>query len=140
MKRLLIKNFGPIKEANLAFGRVNIITGMQSSGKSCVLKTACYCSWVEKRLELTQKTNGFGKGSAFIDIMTDYYKMVSYVQDNTYIEYETRYLKFSYDHLFKTFKMVWKSKRWEYRRPKVSYIPADRNLVAAIPGCQWMGI
>ena len=56
MKRLLIKNFGPIKEANLTLGQVNIITGMQSSGKSCVLKTACYCSWVEKRLELTQKS------------------------------------------------------------------------------------
>ena len=134
MKRLLIKNFGPIKEANLAFGRVNIITGMQSSGKSCVLKTACYCSWVEKRLEITQKENGFGKGSAFIDILADYYKMVSYIQDDTYIEYETSHLKFSYDHLSKTFKMAWKSKRWEYKRPKVSYIPADRNLVAAIPG------
>lgn len=134
MKRLLIKNFGPIKEANLTLGQVNVITGMQSSGKSCVLKTACYCSWVEKRLELTQKVNGFGKGSAFIDIMADYYKMVSYIQDNTYIEYETRHLKFSYDHSSKTFKMAWKSKRWEYKRPKVSYIPADRNLVAAIPG------
>lgn len=32
MKRLLIKNFGPIKEANLTLGQVNIITGMQSSG------------------------------------------------------------------------------------------------------------
>lgn len=134
MKRLLIKNFGPIKEANLTLGQVNIITGMQSSGKSCVLKTACYCSWVEKRLELTQKINGFGKGSAFIDIMADYYKMVSYIQDNTYIEYETRHLKFSYDHSSKTFSRTWKSKRWEYKRPKVSYIPADRNLVAAIPG------
>ena len=134
MKRLLIKNLGPIKEANITLGQVNIIIGMQSSGKSCVLKTACYCSWVEKRLELTQKINGFGKGSAFIDIMADYYKMVSYIQDNTYIEYETRYLKFSYDHLSKTFNMTWKSKRWEYKRPKVSYIPADRNLVAAIPG------
>lgn len=134
MKRLLIKNFGPIKEANLTLGQVNIITGMQSSGKSCVLKTACYCSWVEKRLELTQKVNGFGKDSAFIDIMADYYKMAGYIQDNTYIEYETRYLKFSYDHSSKTFKNTWKSKRWEYKRPKVSYIPADRNLVAAIPG------
>lgn len=134
MKRLLIKNFGPIKEANLILGQVNIIIGMQSSGKSCVLKTACYCSWVEKRLELTQKINDFGKGSAFIDIMTDYYKMVSYIQDNTYIEYETRHLKFSYDHSSKIFRMTWKSKRWEYKRPKVSYIPADRNLVAAIPG------
>lgn len=134
MKRLLIKNFGPIKEADLTVRKVNIITGMQSSGKSCVLKTACYCSWVEKRLELTQKANGFGNGSAFIDNMADYYKMTGYVQDNTYIEYETRHLKFSYDHQSKTFKMVWKSKRWEYKRPKVSYIPADRNLVAAIPG------
>lgn len=134
MKHLLIKNFGPIKEANLTLGHVNIIIGMQSSGKSCVLKTACYCSWVEKRLELTQKINGFDQGSMFIDIMTDYYKMVSYIQDNTYIEYETRHLKFSYDHSSKTFRMTWKSKRWEYKRPKVSYIPADRNLVAAIPG------
>lgn len=134
MKRLLIMNFGPVKEANITLGQVNIITGMQSSGKSCVLKTACYCSWVEKRLELTQKVNGFGKGSAFIDIMADYYKMAGYIQDNTYIEYETRHLKFCYDHSSQTFKMTWKSKRWEYRRPKVSYIPADRNLVAAIPG------
>ena len=30
MKRLLIKNFGPIKEANLTLGQVNIITGMLS--------------------------------------------------------------------------------------------------------------
>ncbi len=134
MKHLLIKNFGPIKEANLTLGQVNIIIGMQSSGKSCVLKIACYCSWVEKRLELTQKINGFGKGSTFIDTMADYYKMFDYIQDSTYIEYETRHLKFSYDHSSKLFEMKWKSKRWEYKRPKISYIPADRNLVAAIPG------
>lgn len=134
MKRLLIKNFGPIKEAHITLGQVNIITGMQSSGKSCVLKTACYCSWVEKRLELTQKVNGFADGSAFIDIMSEYYKMAGYIKHNTYIEYETRHLKFSYDHSSKSFKMGWKSKRWEYKKPKVTYIPADRNLVAAIPG------
>lgn len=133
MKRLLIKNFGPIKEANLALGQINIIIGMQSSGKSCVLKTACYCSWVEKRLELAQKVNGFGQGSTFIDMMADYYDMAGYVQDNTYIEYETRYLKFCYDHSSRTFELKWKSKRWDYKRPKISYIPADRNLVAAIP-------
>lgn len=134
MKRLLIKNLGPVKDAELTLGQVNIIIGMQSSGKSCVLKTACYCSWVEKRLELTQKPNGFGQGSTFIDIMADYYKMTGYIQDNTYIEYETSYLKFSYDHSSRTFELRWKSRQWDYRRPKVSYIPADRNLVAAIPG------
>lgn len=134
MRRLQIKNFGPIREANLTLGRVNVIIGLQSSGKSCVLKTACYCAWVEKRLELTQKVNGFGLGSTFIDRMAQYYNMTGYVCADTYIEYETDHLKFSYDHSVKAFTLEWKSGQWEYKRPKVSYVPADRNLVAAIPG------
>lgn len=134
MRHLVIRNFGPIQEADLEIGPVNVIIGMQSSGKSCVLKTACYCAWVEKRLELAQKPNGFGKGSAFIDIMADYYKMTGYVKDNTYIEYETNHLRFSYDHSKTLFEMQWKPGHWNWRRPKVSYVPADRNLVAAIPG------
>ncbi len=134
MKRLLIKNLGPILEADLKLGRVNVITGLQSSGKSCILKTACYCSWVEKRLELTQKVNGFGNGAKFIEIMAEYYKMSGYIHDNTFIEYETNHVKFSYDHASRSFKMNWKKGHWQYKRPKISYVPADRNLVAAIPG------
>lgn len=134
MKHLVIKNLGPVREADLELGQVNVIIGMQSSGKSCVLKTACYCTWVEKRLELAQKPNGFGKGTTFIDIMADYYKMTGYIQENTYIAYETNHLRFSYDHSRQQFEMQWKSGHWNWRRPKVSYVPADRNLVAAIPG------
>lgn len=134
MKRLRIKNLGPILDAELELGQVNVIIGLQSSGKSCVLKTACYCAWVEKRLEMTQKANGFRHGSTFIDIMVNYYNIGNYVHDNTFIEYETSHLIFSYNHLNKSFEMKWKSSRWNYRRPKVSYVPADRNLVAAIPG------
>lgn len=107
---------------------------MQSSGKSCVLKTACHCAWVEKRLELTQNINGFGSGSTFIDVMAKYYNMTGYVRENTYIEYESNHLIFSYNHSDRAFDMKWKSGHWNYRRPKVSYVPADRNLVAAIPG------
>lgn len=134
MRHLVIRNFGPVREADLQLGDVNIIIGMQSSGKSCVLKMACYCAWVEKRLELSQKQNGFGKGSTFIDMMADYYKVSSYVQQDTYIEYETNHVKFSYDHAQQLFEMKWKGSRWNWRRTKVSYVPADRNLVAAIPG------
>lgn len=133
MRRLIIRNFGPIKEANLDFGRVNLITGLQSSGKSCILKTACYCTWVEKRLQLSQNMEEFKESTSFIDKMTDYYQIKGYVQENTYIEYETSCLKFSYDHSSQTFTKRWKKKRWEYKRPKVSYVPADRNLVASIP-------
>lgn len=138
MKHIVIQNFGPIKEAVLDLGAVNVITGMQSSGKSCVLKIACFCSWVEKRLEMTQKVNGFGKGSAFIDLLMEYYNMQGYVKDDTYIEYESSYIKFWYDHSAQRFDNQWKGSRWNYRRPKVSYVPADRNLVAAIPA--WGGV
>lgn len=134
MRRLLIKNLGPIQEASLELGQVNVIIGLQSSGKSCVLKTACYCAWVEKRLELTQKVNGFGSGSTFIDIMAKYYNMTGYVRENTYVEYESNQLIFSYNHSDRAFDMRWKPGHWNYKRPKVSYVPADRNLVAAIPG------
>lgn len=134
MRHLVIKNLGPINAADLQIGQVNVLIGMQSSGKSCILKTACYCTWVEKRLELSQMINGFGKGSAFIDIMTDYYQMADYVHPDTYIEYETNRLLFSYDHAQKNFRLKWKSGHWNYKKPKITYVPADRNLVAAIPG------
>lgn len=133
MRRLQIKNLGPIQEANIELGQINVIIGLQSSGKSCVLKTACYCAWVEKRLEATQTVNGFGKGSTFIDTMAKYYNMSGYICKDTYIEYETPHLTFQYDHSSQSFKMNWKSGHWNYKRPKVSYVPADRNLVAAIP-------
>lgn len=134
MRHLVIKNFGPINEVDLHLGQINVLIGMQSSGKSCVLKTACYCAWVEKRLELSQKINGFGKGSSFIDMMAEYYQMVGYVHEDTYIEYETHHVRFWYDHSKKEFGMKWNTGHWNYKRAKVSYIPADRNLVAAIPG------
>ena len=60
--------------------------------------------------------------------------MTGYIKNDTYISYETSYLAFSYDHSEKIFKLKWKSNRWNYKRAKVSYVPADRNLVAAIPG------
>ena len=87
MKRILIRNFGPIKDAELQLGQVNIITGLQSSGKSCILKVACYCSYVEKRIELSQRTQEFSSGTSFIDLMTGYYDIANYIQDKTYIEF-----------------------------------------------------
>ena len=138
MRHLVIKNFGPIRNADLQLGQVNVLIGMQSSGKSCVLKTACYCTWVEKRLELSQKVNGFGKGSSFIDTMTSYYQMAGYVHPDTYIEYETGHVFFSYSHSENKFTMRWKNDHWNYKRPKVSYVPADRNLVASIPGWSFL--
>ena len=133
MKRILIRNFGPIKDAELQLGQVNIITGLQSSGKSCVLKTACYCTWVEKRIELTQQTDFFEREDTFLTELIRFHKLKGYEKQDTYIEYESDYMHFSYNHTEKKFRFAWKEKRWEYVRSKVTYILAERNMVAAIP-------
>lgn len=128
MKRLIVKNFGPIKECELNLGTVNVITGLQSSGKSCILKIASYCSFIEKSLSLDRKISG----EDFINILISYYNIGGYIKNSTYVEYETLFLRFVYDNSLKEFFVEWKEERLNYKRRKVSYIPADRNLVASL--------
>lgn len=133
MKHFVIRNLGPLKEADIELKRINVIIGPQSSGKSCVLKTACYCTWVEKRIELTQTADFFAKDNNFLNELERFHKLKGYIKDDTFISYESDYMMFSYDNATKTFLFNWKNDRWKYRRSKVTYIPAERNLVAAIP-------
>lgn len=133
MKHLLIRNLGPLKEADIELKRINVIIGSQSSGKSCVLKTACYCTWVEKRIELTQTADFFAKDGNFLKELERFHKLKGYIKADTFIGYESDFMAFSYDNATKTFTFNWKECRWDYRRSKVTYIPAERNLVAAIP-------
>ena len=118
MKKLTIRNFGPLAEATLDLDRVNLIIGLQSSGKSCALKTACHCSWVEKRMELAQSADAFSKEGEFLDKLCDYHKMKDYICPDTFIEYESQCVKFAYDHAKRKFSFKWKRAHWDYKRPK----------------------
>ncbi len=132
MKRVIIHNFGPIKDADISLKDVNVVIGEQSIGKSCVLKVSCFCTWVEKRIEIEQNAQRFEKKRAFIEELTNFHRLNGYEHKDTYIAYESNYMKFLYDNE-NGFSYEWKEDRWEYKRPKVSYIPAERNLVAVIP-------
>lgn len=133
MKHIVIRNLGPLKEADVELKRINVIIGSQSSGKSCVLKTSCYCTWVEKRIELTQTADYFAKDDNFLKELERFHKLKGYIKPDTFISYESDFMVFSYNNATKTFMFEWKEGRWDYRRSKVTYIPAERNLVAAIP-------
>lgn len=133
MRKIIIKNIGPLETVEIELAKVNVIIGPQSSGKSCVLKIACFCTWVEKKIELAQSVGDFAKDDYFIQELTRFHKLYGYFKKDSYIGYESDYLKFSYDAKTGKFLFDWKEKRWDYFRPKVSYIPAERNMVAAIP-------
>jgi hypothetical protein len=133
MKHLIVQSVGPVDEADVFLKRINVVIGPQSLGKSTVLKLASYCTWVEKRIELKQSPDEFLKGDAFIRQLETFHKMQGYFRDESFISYESEYLFFSYCYSRNEFSFRWGKKRWEYHRPKISYIPAERNLVAAIP-------
>lgn len=134
-KKLIIDNIGPIKHVELDLKRVNVIIGPQSAGKSCILKIACFCAWAEKRIQLEQGKNGFADFAYVKENLINFHKLEGFIRVGSKIMYRSDCLSFSVDFDSETFDMKWAAakKRYSYRRPKVSYIPAERNLVASIP-------
>lgn len=134
MKKLLIRNFGPIREAEIELKRVNLIIGPQSSGKSTVLKIACFCDWMERQIELTQNPDKFCEYGTFVSNLVDFHKLHGYIQPDSEIRYLNDAVAFRFSQKEKKCHFEWKgSKRWSYKRTKIAYIPSERNLVAAIP-------
>lgn len=129
MKKITIRNFGPIREAEIEMARMNVLVGPQSIGKSCVLKIAAFFSWLEKRIELTQDPEGVLK-NAYKTHFIEYYGLYDYNQKDTYIKYETKLMVIEYKS--QTMTMEWKKERWNYHRSRISYIPSERNLIATI--------
>ena len=136
MKRLTIRNFGPIKEAVIEMKRMNVILGPQSSGKSTVLKVACFCDWMERQIVLTQDPDRYCKPDFFVHNLETFHKLEGFRQDDSYIRYDNDVISFEYNAKTNTCNYHWSSsssKRWGYKRVKIAYIPSERNLVAAIP-------
>lgn len=134
MRHLIIRNLGPLAEADVFLNKINIIVAPQSAGKSCLLKTACFCDWVEKRIQLSQNPDFFKEYKAFENNFVEFHRLKGYTKEDSYIEYENDSMRFSYSWKTKRFDFSWKEEgRWEYVCPKISYVPAERNIVAAIP-------
>ena len=132
MKRLLIKNFGPIRIADITLGRLNIFIGPQSAGKSTLLKLACHCDWLERQVIISQDPEIFFESSSFVNGLVSFHKLDGYIQVDSYIRYENDALTFEYDAKTQTIKYSLTEDSWDYKRTKISYIPSERNIVSAI--------
>ncbi len=141
MNKLTIKNIGPLKSVSVKLAKYNLFIGPQSSGKSCILKIASYCNWVEKRIELSQSPDDYLNEVGFWKSLVDYHRLNGFVKKDFLIKYESPYMVFS---MFGSpekiqFSFKWKPRnRWQYCRPQIAYIPAERNIVAVIPN--WFDI
>ena len=136
MNKLTIRNFGPIKSVTIDLKKFTVIIGPQSSGKSCILKIASFCKWLEKRIELSQNPDKYLSEETVKTELLQFHKLNGFQKDHTFIKYESQFMLFSitFNENGKTvFGFQWKRNRWRYKRPAIAYIPAERNIVAAIP-------
>ena len=136
MNKLIIKNIGPLKSVAVTLAKYNLFIGPQSSGKSCILKIASYCNWVEKRIELSQAPDDYLNDGVFWKHLVDYHRLNGFMKKGFLIKYESSYMAFSISGSPEKiqFSFKWKPRnRWQYRRPQIAYIPAERNIVAVIP-------
>ena len=85
MRRIIIREFGPIMKADILLQDVNVIIGEQSIGKSCVLKVSCFCTWVEKRIAIEQNAKRFETKGVLIDELVNFHRLNGYEHDNTFI-------------------------------------------------------
>lgn len=133
MRHLEISNFGPVGHVSMNLKRVNVIIGPQSSGKSTILKVACFCAWLERRIMLSAQPEKIFNQQTIEEHLLRFHKMTSFLTSDTIISYRNDALAFSYTAKTQEWTFEWDKKRWSYKYPKIAYIPAERNLVSAIP-------
>jgi hypothetical protein len=138
MKHLTIRNIGPLDNVDIALSKINLVIGPQSTGKSCILKIASFCAWLEKSISLNQDVRNF-LTREFIDThLLAFHNLQGYINENSYFEYETDVMKFSFSFKENKNQFDWKDGRWDYKRSKIAYIVAERNVLSVIPN--WLEI
>ncbi|MBQ9281796.1 MAG: ATP-binding protein [Treponema sp.] len=143
MAKLRVKNFGPIKDGfseNDGFMEitpVTVICGNQATGKSTIAKLYSTLTWLEKsyvKSSLGKKTIPY---TDFVSYCAEQ-RLQEYFTDSTEIQYIGETIVFTYKNnafsqeLVKDFDIAIKN----YNRPKIMYVPAERNLLAAIDSAE----
>lgn len=128
MERVTIKHFGNIQEVTLDLKKFNVIIGPQSSGKSTIAKIVSHCYWLEKQFVINLGEYQVQLNQFWAELSI-FHNMSGYLTKDSYIAYESDYLKFCGQRDGFTCEMK-DGFLEKYIRSKVSYIPSDRNFVA----------
>lgn len=136
MVHLIIRNVGPIKDVDIELNQINVIIGMQSSGKSTIAKIISFCSWLEKQLILKapSETEQFDCTEYFDKLKSFHRFSDGYFQKESYIEYTTEHFELKW-YLLQSEKSTFNVELSgvEFVNRKISFIPAERNFVSVIP-------
>jgi hypothetical protein len=136
MRKIKIKNFGPIKEGLvegdgfLEVRKVTVFTGNQATGKSTVAKLISVFSWIEKALFRGTISLGDVWEGQFEGKYCSYQGLRSYFKADSEIEYVGDIYKFHYKN--GSLGAATHSHNPLYKMPKIMYVPAERNFLSCV--------
>lgn len=134
MEYIRIKNIGPLKDTGIIpLTNIMLIIGEQSTGKSTFMKILSFCRWIEKKAML-EEYKDIVKNGSFIRQLKEFHKLSDeyFKNGEPYVEYESNVVSILHKGI-NTKTMVSKVNEELRHNSKISYIPAERNLLSVIP-------
>lgn len=142
MRKLTVRNIGPVQSIDIDLNKVNVFIGSQSSGKSTIAKIISFCTWLEKMKDATEKVVARG----VIDRLEEYHRMNGYFNATSSLQYIGDNVAFAYNCEFDDLPQRFVEAGGEHLKenelfysvldktvnPKVIYIPSDRNFVSSV--------
>lgn len=137
MASLHIKHFGPIVDSTeIGLTPLMVLIGRQSAGKSTFMKVLCFCRWLEKKIMVStdDMVNQYTHYNSFVKELKQFHRLNDeYFQESTELIYVGDNICIEYRGVNGNAKIVRKKSFAEKRyNTKLSYIPAERNLISAI--------
>ena len=127
MAKIIIRNVGPIKEAEFDLNKVNVFMGPQSSGKSTIAKIISYCKWVEKDVATSQSLKIYQDNKThFKEHIENFHKIKGYFRPESYLLYRSDIVEIKWENQLTEINWV---DQYAYKRNKISYIPSERNMI-----------
>lgn len=135
MAKLRVKNFGPIKEVIsdndgfIEIRKITVFIGEQGSGKSTIAKIYSTFLWLEKAFFCGFDIVSDFKTDDFITLCSNQLLPAFYFTKETELEYIGDFCSFSFKNA--NFNLCTNLSN-KYTRPKIMYIPSERNLVSVL--------
>ena len=136
MATIRINNIGPLKDTGvILLTHIMLVIGEQGTGKSTFLKIVCFCRWLEKKAmlgELKTDVNKDADGSLIAQLKEFHNLSDEYFSQESYFEYRGEAVSI----IMKDDKVRLEcTEQFDKVRhnTKLSYIPAERNLLSVIP-------
>ncbi|WP_279149196.1 AAA family ATPase [Segatella bryantii] len=137
MMSLHIKKMGPIVDSTkIEMAPLMVLIGRQSAGKSTFMKVFSFCRWIEKKIMVSTDdlVMQYTHNNRFVKELKQFYRLNDeYFTAETQLIYDGDNIMIEYSGVNSNARIVRKKSFAEKRfNTKLSYIPAERNLISAI--------